>query len=556
MLLSNRQKLGAVLALIFFTLLACSLGASHLEKARDAAAKGEIETAFQEYEQAIQEEGAKPADKFSALTERAKLYLEQDNVEAALADYETALGLTNEDGSPAGNFNTIRMERAEIYVTLEDWEAVVADLDQVLAEQPDNYEALARRGYAQLQLRNFEQAIADLKASLQGNVAAASADLDSKQNLINAYYDLAEAMRDLGEYPDSIQYYSEALTLAEDQDDRAEILAARAFVYSELKDSEKALADLNEALALDPNMALAYAYRSYVYGDQEQYEAAIADANKAVELGADLEPDRLASILHARALAYLFLDQYEQAIADATESITLAGADSADAARTYNIRSQSYRAIGDYPQAIADATQAIELGATDVVALSGFYRSRAFAHYLNQDLPNARADIEAALSLDGEKPRSDDLDLLGQIQLQQGEYEAAIESYQKALAITPDDAWLHSGLGDVHYELEDLASAETEYRAAVSLDPAVAVFHENLGLVLRLTERFDEAIESYSQALALDDQRPYSWLGRGLAYYNLRRDAEAIPDLETVLTFETSAEVVEAVEGILAEIRP
>jgi tetratricopeptide (TPR) repeat protein len=556
MLQTARQRFSAVLILIVLSILACDIGASHLEKAREAASKGETETAFKEYEEALADEDIKPADKFSALTERADLYLKQDNTEAALADYEAALKLTNEDGSPAGDVNAIYSKRAEIYVKLENWEAVVADLDQVLAGQPQNYEALARRGYAHLQLRNFEQAIADLKASLQGDVAAASADLDSKQNLVEAYYDLGGAMRDLGEYDEAVNYYSEGLNLADDQDDRAEILAARAFVYSELRENEKALTDLDQALALDPNMALAYAYRSYVYSDQENYEAAIADANKAVELGSELEPARLASILHARALAYLYLDQYEQAIADATESIRLAGENAPEAARTYNVRSQANRSLGDYEQAIADASKAIELGSTDVTALSRFYSSRAYAYYFNGDTAAAISDIEAALSIDKDNPSTGDLELLAQIHLDQGEYEAAMKGYQDALAIAPDDAWLHNGLGDAHYGLDDLGSAETEYRAAVRLGPEEALFHENLGLVLRLTERYEEAVLSYTEALNLNDQRPYSWLGRGLAYYGLSQNAEAIPDLETALTFELSPEAVELVNNILVEIKP
>jgi len=600
---STRQKFFLAFVVLLLPILACNLGSSHLEKAREAAAEGDTSTAFEEYGLAL-EDDLEPADHYAALVERGDLHGEQQAWDDALADYEAALAVENDDGSPAGNANTIYSKqvdtllaragmskdeqnwdaaladyeaalalvnqhgstvgtpaiiyagRAEIYIDQQNWSAAVDDLDQVLADNPKSYEALARRGYAHLQLRNFEQAIADLKASLQGNVDAASADLDSRRNLVNAYYNLGEAMLDLGQYADATQYYSEALALAEDDEDKAEILAARGFVYSETKDYPNALADLDEALALNPNMALAYAYRSYVYGDQQQYEAAIADATKAVELGTDLSDVRRATIIHARALAYFSTNQYQLAVEDATESIRLAGADSPNTARTYNIRSRAHRLLGNYPQAIKDAGKAIELGATDVVALGNFYRSRALAYYFVDEYAAALSDLEAAMSIDADTPNPSDFDLIGRIYYQQGNYNAALESYQQALALAPDDPWLHNGLGDIYYELEDLESAEAAYREAVNLGPAQAAFHENLGFILRLTDRNEAAIESYTTALSLDGQRPFSWIGRGLAYYNLSQDAQAISDFETALEFELAPDVVEFVEGLLAEIKP
>jgi tetratricopeptide (TPR) repeat protein len=540
---------------MFLSILACNLSASHLEKAREAAAGGDVDVALEEYHQALEEDAA-PEDKFMAFTERGELYHKQEEWDAAVADYSAALKVTQEDGRPVGDQNLVYMKRAEVYLTQEDWTAVVADLDQVLAQQPDHYEALARRGYAHLQLRNFEEAIKDLKASLQGDVVAANAELDNKRNLLDAYYRLAEAMRQLGEFNQAVQYYGEALTLAQDKDDQAEILAARGFVYSELNDNEKALADLDQALALQPEMALAYAYRSYVYGDLADYEAAIADATKAVELGSDLSDQRRASVIHARALAYLSLEQYEQAITDATESINLAGADTPETARTYDIRSNAYFALGDYERAIADASKAIELGTTDITALSDFHRTRAYAYYFAGNYEAARADIEAAISLDNAQPDADDFGLLGRIQYAQSDHQAAIQSFQQALSLAADDPWLHSDLGDIYYELENLEMAEAEYRAAIQGDPEVALFHENLGLILRLTERYAEAAQSYTRALELDDQRPYSWLGRGFAHYYLEQDETAIADLEKAMTFELEPDVVEVVEGVLSEIRP
>jgi len=601
---STYHKFILTFSLILLPLLACALGASHVEKARDAVAEGDTAKAFEEYRLALEEDDLEPSERFTALVERGDLYREQQDWDEALADYEAALLVTNEDGTPAGDQNSaysrqfetlmeradqnrteenwdaaladyeaaltltkeqgtavgdpnsVYEQRVELYVALQDWAAAVEDLDVILANQPDNYEALARRGYAHLQLRNFEQAIDDLKASLQGNVAAASADLDSKQNLVNAYLDLGNAMLDLGEYEEAVNNYNESLAVADNDDDIAEILAARGFVYSETGVYEKALADLNQALELKPDMALAYAYRSYIYGDQEDYEASIADATKAVELGTDLSDSRRATIIHARALAYLSTEQYELAVEDATESIRLSGEDNPNTARTYNIRSRANRLLGNYQQAIEDASRAIELGATDVVGLSGFYRSRAYAYYYVGENAAALDDLEAAISLDANQPNSDDYDLMGQIQYQQGDFEGSLQSYEQALSIAPEDPWLHNGRGDAYYELDDMENAEASYRAAVEFGPDIALFHENLGLVLRLTERYDEAIESYNMALSLDDGRPYSWLGRGLAHYSLTQDAEAISDLETALTFDLSPDLVDFIEGILAEIKP
>ncbi len=618
----SRFKLVLSFVVIILSLLACSLGASHLEKARQATEEGDTTKALEEYSLALEDE-LEPADHFAVLTERGGLQQQEQNIEAALTDYEAALAITTEEGKPAGDVIAIYTNRAEIYTEQEDWAEVVANLDQVLASQSDNYEALARRGYAHLQLRNFEEAIADLKASLQGDVVAASDDLDSKGNLINAYYDLAQAMLDLGEYEEAVQYHTEALALTDDPDDQIELLTARGFAYSQLNDLDKALTDLNQAIDLDPEMALAYAYRSYIYSDQERYDDAIADASKAIELGSDLNSARQSSIVHARALAYLVTNEYEKAVADATQAIELAGENTPSTARTYNIRSQAYRWMGDYKRAINDATQAIELGTTDVTALDGFYRSRAWAYYLNDENAKALPDIEAAIELDDDDPNAYDYDLLGRINADRENYDEAITSYQQALNLNstdpwiynrmgdtyyrleewsnavaayqeamvldpeeylfpenlgftlnymgqPEDAevalltaadlgspnaWLYNELGDIYYDRDDLAMAETAYQTAIKVDTTIPLFHENLGLVLRQTERYEDSITSYTEALTLSEERPYSWLGRGLAHYYLSQDTEAIADLETVLLFDVNQDIIDFVNEVLADIQ-
>ncbi len=583
--LSFRTAMVLFVALLLLT--ACGGDAKHIKNGKSALDNGEFATAVEEFSKAIDGD-LSPEERVEALLGRAHGYQAQQELDAALADYTAALAVTTDDGAPAGDPAQILSDRAqayedsqrwepaiadlnqllalqpdnvltllrrsELYVKTERWDDALADLDRTLQLQPDNTEALARRGYVHLQLRHFDLAIQDLKASLQGDIKAAAADLDSQRNLVAAYYRLAQALLNIGEYEQAIQNYNEALALATDNADKADIYAQRGFVYSEIGEPDLALADLDQAIALSPDLAIAYAYRSYVYSDQQRYEAAIADADRAVSLGAKLTDRERSALLHARALAHLYTGNYQQAIADATESIQLEGENSPKVARTYGIRSRAHRLLAEYEQAIADATKAIDIGASDVTALGDFYYQRARAYYDAGNSEAARADLEAALAL-GEAT-ANDYALLGDIYLELGDQDKAIENYQHAISLDPENAWLHNYLGDVYYGMEDMGAAETEYRAAIRLNDSEPLFHENLALVLRLQEHYEEAIESYSRALALDENQPGSWLGRGIAYYILGQDDLAIADLERAMTFELPADAQEFAQSLLDEMRP
>ena len=95
-----------VFAVILLPLLACALGTSHIENAREAAAEGDTAKAFEEYRLALEEDDLEPAERFTALVERGDLYREQQDWDEALADYDAAVAVTNEDGTPAGDQNS------------------------------------------------------------------------------------------------------------------------------------------------------------------------------------------------------------------------------------------------------------------------------------------------------------------------------------------------------------------------------------------------------------------------------------------------------------------
>jgi tetratricopeptide (TPR) repeat protein len=57
--------------------------------------------------------------------------------------------------------------------------------------------------------------------------------------------------------------------------------------YYDKKQYDRALAELNKVIELDPKNSMAYNNRAVVYSDKEQYDEALADFNKAIELNPD-----------------------------------------------------------------------------------------------------------------------------------------------------------------------------------------------------------------------------------------------------------------------------
>jgi tetratricopeptide (TPR) repeat protein len=434
----------------------------------------------------------------------------------------TALTLYTEvidDGKTSDDDLAARQGRAEVYITQESWDAALADLNVILTAQPTNADALAQRGLVNLKLKHFKEAIADLKAGLEGKIAANKADLDSKQNLSDAYYDLANQQGDLGDYQGAVDSYTAALDYTDDTDTRADIYAQRGFNYSEIGNTDAAMADYNTAIETKPDLAIAYAYRSNAQSDLGNDDAAISDANKALELGSELSASMRSSLLHARALAYLNQGDYPACITDATESISLIEAeDPADTARTYNIRASCNLYNDAITDAITDASAAIELGSEDITALPLFYAKRARAYWYDNQLDNALVDVNASLELND------------------------------------TDASVFNLRGDIYYDQENYTEAATNYESAINLAPDDVLYTSNLGYAYRNSENYEAALNAFTQAIKIDGSYATAWIGRGMTHYLLGNDSEARADLETALTLDISDSDRDFINSKLSEI--
>lgn len=92
---------------------------------------------------------------------------------------------------------------------------------------------------------------------------------------------------------------------------------------------------------------------------------------------------------------------------------------------------------------------------------------------------------------------------LGNALLEKGEIDAAISCYKTAIEINADFAEAYSNLGNAYQEKGNPDEAIRCYRLALQNNPESAPAHNNLANALRKIGKPDAAIESYKAALAL-----------------------------------------------------
>jgi tetratricopeptide (TPR) repeat protein len=93
---------------------------------------------------------------------------------------------------------------------------------------------------------------------------------------------------------------------------------------------------------------------------------------------------------------------------------------------------------------------------------------------------------------------------LGNALLQKGEFDQAILQYQKAIELKPAEAGLHYNLANALLGQGQVDDSITEYETALKINPNYSDAHNNLGAVLLQNGELDRAIDHYQKALEIN----------------------------------------------------
>jgi len=269
-----------------------------------------------------------------------------------------------------------------------------------------------------------------------------------------------------------------------------------------------AAADYNAAVRHDPKLALAYIHRGGLRWQQGQIEEATSDLKRAVALCDEAlraNPDE-PQTYRARALAWRTLEQYDRAVEDYGRMIRL----SPGSMEAYVERGRTHAKRNDMPASVADFDQAIRL-ATAVIDgrpmdAQGYryrteaYDAKAFAWKDPDDFRQAVADCDFVLRLAPDCPTA---------YFRRGHLHGAASHFAG-----------NQEAGAAHFR-----QAEADLGQAIRLDPTfAAAWHERGLLYVRAALRDEKpelalrGVADLTEMIRLVPRAALAYCGRGSAY--------------------------------------
>jgi tetratricopeptide (TPR) repeat protein len=328
----------------------------------------------------------------------------------------------------------------------------------------------------------------------------------------------------------------------------------RGHVYD---DDDRAIADYTRAIRLDPHNTEAYSYRATLYRSKKDYDRAIADYTELIRLHPPEEVSHLDYAYTSRASLYVEMGDYDRAIADYTELIRLYPPDpewNGNRSRRYFARAELYEKLSRNDQARADYNQAIQI---DPIAAAGAYSSRAVQYADAGDFDRAMAASNQAVRL---APDDDyTYSSRGHVYAARGDYHRAIADYTEALRLIPPGSnrdWnrstLYQSRARIYEKLSQTDRAIADYTEAIRFNPTNSfgsAMHLARGnLYFNEKKDYDSAIASYTEGINLIGDYTALNVGsiifnnlfllyanRGRAYDNKKDYNRAIADYEQAL---------------------
>jgi tetratricopeptide (TPR) repeat protein len=387
--------------------------------------------------------------------------------------------------------------RGRGYMGLGQYGKAIADFNKAMQLDPTYAFAYNNRGDVFTLLGQFDRAMADFNRAIQLNPHYAS-----------PYYGRGHVYLFQGEFSKALAEYNGAMEI---EPGDAENYNNRGTAYRGLGNYEKALEDFNKSIQLEPDYALAYRNLGSTYFFLGQFDKAKASYEPVLGMNSSSQDVYYAVIWHylsqkrAGKAEAVRLSEYtarldltkwpgpvlELFLGKTTPEGLLAAAkdryktlENQKLCEAYFYLGQYYLIMGEESMGRTMFQRCLDTGV------------KAFVEYEGANIELSRQKGKYA------KPKDQKLDLAyteqGIAYSKKGQYEKAIEQYNKALEVNPNCALAY-------------------YNRSVA--------YTGMG-------EYDRAVSDCTKALQLNPRHASSYYSRGVSYWHLGSRNQAIKDLQ------------------------
>jgi tetratricopeptide (TPR) repeat protein/S1-C subfamily serine protease len=280
---------------------------------------------------------------------------------------------------------------------------------------------------------------------------------------------------------------------------------------------------------------LAYYGKGLALGSSEKYPEAITALQQAVQSQPDFVPawDKLSA-------GYRKSNQLDKALAAINQAIRL----QPNNPNLYNEKYGVLRDLKRYREAAAAINKAIELSPR-----AAFYNNRGNVRYELGDKQGAIQDYNQAIKINPNDALA--YNNRGIVRNELGDKQGAIQDCNQAIKINPNDALAYNNRGIVRNDLGDKPGAIDDFNLAIKFNPNYALAYNNRGVVRFQLGDKQGAIQDYNQAIKINPNLALAYTNRGIVRSELGDKPGAIDDYNLAIKINPNLANAYIVRGIV-----
>ena len=374
-----------------------------------------------------------------------------------------------------GNLDAQRMSARDFFIAgtakyrCNACRPAIEDFTKALLLEPEYANAFLGRGLSHLCLKQYEEAVQDIKRAQI---------LNDKEPLF--VHGMGRVMQERGDLKGALIEFTKATEL-----DRHcwQAWYSKGEVLVSMNQNLAAEIDLNEALSQNPNCGVCWLEKGKGMLNDDKFEDAIKFFTKAL--------DKISNY-----------------------------------AEIWFLRGKSYVGLNRYSESIQDFTRAIEIEPEN----SNYRVQRAKSQYFSGQVVNAMDDLNQSIRLD--RKNGEAWLYKGKVTKAIGYPEKAISFYSHSIRVNPKMYQAYVERGETYLALLKPEKGLPDLNEAINLNPTDMPLRIRTGNILYGTRDFTAALAEFKYVLKKYPENMEALLGEGMSLMQLNRKPEACQSLK------------------------